>query len=87
MRVKARLPRCTGCQMCTLACSQAQTGAFNPRDAKIVVPVAITGRPMSIRFPHQCGTAVVDQCSFEDAPPCVGVCPTQALEFIGEEDG
>jgi Fe-S-cluster-containing dehydrogenase component len=89
MHVKVSLKLCTGCQMCTLACSVAQTGAFNPRDAKILVPVAITGKALAIRFSHRCGTHVVDQCTFDDVPPCVAVCPTQALQFklsdLGEE--
>lgn len=81
MHVKASLKLCTGCQMCTLACSMTQTGAFNPRDAKVLVPVAVTGRAIAIRFSHRCGTHVVDQCVFDDVPPCVAVCPTQALQF------
>lgn len=83
MRVKTYLERCTGCQVCTLACSMTQIGSFNPRAAKIVVPVAVTGQAIAIEFPQRCGTSLVDQCSFGAVPPCVEICPTGALELLG----
>jgi Fe-S-cluster-containing dehydrogenase component len=87
MRVKAYLKKCIGCQMCMVACAVVQTGSFNPRDSKVLVPVEISRKPIAIKFPHHCNTDLTDQCSFDNTPPCVAACPTQALEFIMALDG
>ena len=85
MRVKAYLKKCIGCQMCMVGCAVVQTGSFNPRDAKVLVPVEISGKAIAIKFSHHCNTDLVDQCSFVEMPPCVVACPTQALEFMARE--
>ena len=86
MRVKAYLKKCIGCQMCMVACAVTQTGSFNPRDSKVLVPVEISRKAIAIKFPHHCNTDLTDQCAFDAAPPCVAMCPTQALEFITAVD-
>ncbi len=56
--------KCTGCLQCQLACSELDTGVFNPAAAKI--KVVVSGRDCSINFTddcNQCGTCA-DRCFY-----------------------
>jgi len=65
--------RCTGCQMCTLACAAAREGVFNPLRATLRVEKPYTYAGPEVRF------SACDGCL-----TCQEVCPTEA---IGVRDG
>ncbi len=60
--------RCTGCRLCSLACSLSKFGECNPRKAAISV---VRDEFEGFEFPVVCF-----QC--QDAP-CIAVCPQNAL--------
>lgn len=80
--VMAEIELCTGCNMCALACSMVQKGAFNPRYSKIKVHQELSGLVTKIEFIEQCDTKVLNQCSFVDSEPlCTKYCIFNAIKF------
>ncbi|MEW5933683.1 MAG: 4Fe-4S binding protein [Bacillota bacterium] len=65
--------KCTGCQMCMLACAAAREGVFNPLRATLRVEKPYTYAGPEVRF------SACDGCL-----TCQEVCPTEA---IGVRDG
>jgi Fe-S-cluster-containing dehydrogenase component len=59
---------CSGCQSCVLACSMVKAGVFSPSRSMITIR-KLEGRCLSIPL-------VCEHC---DDPPCLSVCPTDAI--------
>lgn len=73
---------CTGCQICTLACSYMVERAFNPRNAKVVVHQNLSGLVYRIEFLDSCDIKIANGCSkIDHQPPCVDLCCFTALQF------
>lgn len=67
------LPRCIGCQACTVSChieNQAPIGNFRTTVSEYEVTDALTGNVAHFMLPRLC-----NHC---DNPPCVPVCPVSA---------
>lgn len=80
--VTAEIERCTGCNMCALACSMAQKGAFNPRYSKIKIQQELSGLAIRIEFTDQCNIRVFNQCNLIDHKPiCTKYCIFGAIKF------
>jgi Fe-S-cluster-containing hydrogenase component 2 len=63
---------CTGCRICEFVCSAAKVGAFYPELSRI-------------RTAHPEPTLVMSvACRLCQDPPCVAVCPRQALSVNGD---
>ena len=60
--------KCTGCQMCLLACSASREGVFNPRRATLWAERPYTRQGLEVRF-HAC-----DGCL-----TCQDTCPVGAI--------
>lgn len=60
--------KCTGCELCTLHCSFKKTETFNRARARVNV----------IRWEEQ-GITIPSMCAHCAEPPCVHVCPVNAL--------
>lgn len=88
MRIKADVNLCTGCRICSLACSFEMNKSFNPRQAKIYVNQELIGVPKRIEFLNQCNVRIPDTCSEPDMEPlCIAYCCFGALQFDkGEKD-
>ncbi|GBD96607.1 hypothetical protein BMS3Abin06_01493 [bacterium BMS3Abin06] len=85
--VIAEIDQCTGCNMCTLACSMAQKGAFNPRYSKIKVHQELIGLVTKIEFIEQCDMSLLSQCNLIDSEPlCTKYCIFDAIKFKKVED-
>lgn len=83
----AEVEQCTGCNMCVLACSMGQKGAFNPRISKIQVHQELIGLATKIEFIDQCDIKVLNQCVMKDSKPlCTKYCIFGAIKFKKEED-
>ena len=60
-------PRCSGCRLCEIACSQHHEGKIWPEASRVRVFMQTPG----VEVPHLC-----TQCNNY---PCVNACPTKAL--------
>lgn len=67
-RVSVDKNKCTGCRLCEIICSSSHYGSYNPRRARIRVPIT---------YPMPSAPIVCRQCP---NPKCVEACPTGALE-------
>ncbi len=78
--LKVAAERCTGCHICTLACSLRHTGLFRPAAARLRVEITrnLTGphSPPIFDRPVVCG-----QCR---PAPCAEACPEEAISYHGE---
>jgi Fe-S-cluster-containing dehydrogenase component len=76
------LDKCTGCNMCTLACSRLQTGGFNPRYSKIQIRQELSGYVTGIEFAGGCDRDVPTQCVEGGiVPQCVVYCLFEAIIY------
>jgi anaerobic carbon-monoxide dehydrogenase iron sulfur subunit len=67
IRTKPKL--CSGCRLCTLACSVKHYGIFNPRKAKLKITPYENDTRYKIKICVQCGK-------------CAQVCPVEAIREI-----
>lgn len=67
-KIIADFSLCTGCAICTLACSEAKTGGFNPRLARLRIDSEKEGLVSRPVLCNQCENAYCEQ-----------VCPTNAI--------
>jgi Fe-S-cluster-containing hydrogenase component 2 len=68
--------KCHGCSSCTLACSFAKTGEFNPSRADISVAY----------FPEAGNLTIPMLCQNCLEPACMEVCPVQAIHRDEKKD-
>ena len=79
LSLETKLPLCTGCQACEVACSFYLKGVCAPALSKIrITRDNETGR-VFCDLPASC-----PECSFETEPACVASCPTGALTIKGD---
>lgn len=61
--------RCTGCQICELACSTEKNGDFNAEVSRIHLVLVSPASAVSIA------------CRFCENTPCISACPREALKM------
>ena len=84
--INTEVEECTGCNMCALACSLSQKGAFNPRYAKIRIHQELSGLVTGIEFTDHCNSKLSGQCNLTVSEPnCVKYCIFKGLQLIKEE--
>ena len=82
-RINSEVEQCTGCNMCALACSLSQKGAFNPRYAKIRIHQKLNGLVTGIEFTGHCNSELSGQCNITDSEPnCVKYCIFNGLKLL-----
>jgi Fe-S-cluster-containing dehydrogenase component len=75
MPISVLLEKCTGCMLCSLACSVVRTGGFNPKKARIRITKSLSGIPIAFEIHEECP----DACRADKRPVCVEICPFDAL--------
>ncbi len=68
-KLHADFDLCTGCAICTLKCSQAKTGGYNPRFARLRLENRMEGLVTEPVVCNQCENAF-----------CMHVCPVSAIQ-------
>lgn len=70
--IDVQIEKCTGCKLCELACSAVKTGEFNPRQARIRVPL--------VDMPEIPVPVLLDSCDYcFGNPVCVRFCLPEAI--------
>jgi Fe-S-cluster-containing hydrogenase component 2 len=64
--------KCTGCRLCTLACSGSRIGVFSERLANLAIISRYRGNELEV------GARICDRCG-----DCVEACPADALALSG----
>jgi len=75
--IKVDLNKCVGCRSCELACSYHHKKLFLPEISSI-----------KIHFDSQYNidVSILDSCDCKSNPPCVKICPTEAISSVMEKD-
>ena len=68
--------RCTGCQVCEIACSLEKDGICNPRLSKIRILKQDT---LAVYIP-----VISMDCDL--CGRCIELCPTEAIRFVGMDE-
>lgn len=68
MHLKFNSERCTGCQLCTLACSGWHLEIFNPRLSHL-----------KIKFLYHDEGLIIDGKVCDGCDECINVCPSEAI--------